>query len=210
MVTYVDNTEETFFLEGQTVIEGVDYLVMKSITKEEADTNIVGYIRTERGDTTVYARTLMDEEFILYDFGTFKPGSLLRYSERDTVSHQIHLNTDVIDADSLTYYHDVIETGDILPCYNDIVFKVGHLGGPMYLINNMENYNGYGDKPKRKNISHTILKLTNKAVELTPSGIIPITAPRNDNRCHNLQGMCVTTPKRGIHIINGKKYLTNR
>jgi hypothetical protein len=178
-------------LEGTTTIDGKEYLnlnVVKKKSTDISDPNIVGYIRTERGDTVVYARYVdekgvVTDEFVLYDFGSFEQGTSMQYSAvNDGDSDDIMQCTEIIDGDSLSYYHDVIEDGDTLPCYHDIIFKVGHVGGPLYLINGWEMEimpPGPGDvppdstpKPKRKNISHTVLKLADRTVTLLPDGSI--------------------------------------
>lgn len=209
VVTFDEDDVETFFLEGHTTIEGVEYLNLKT---NRLSSNIA-YIRTEQGDTVVYARTFLSgsitDEFILYDFGTFEPDTPLQYSEIDTCTYEIMLCTDIIDADSLCFYHDVIADGDILPCYHDILFKVGHLGGPLYLFNDIEDASPWGgNKPKRKNISHTVLKLTgNRTVELMPSDIKPVSTGSRTHICYNLQGIRVISPRKGVYIQDGKKWV---
>ena len=179
-VTYEDGTEGCYFLEGHTTFDGVGYINLKSVTTEDPDTCIIGYIRTERGDTVVYARFNLpyadDEEYVLYDFGSFEAGTCLRYSETDLDSWEVGLHNVTIDGDSLCYFHDVIEPGDILPCYNDIVFKVGHLGGPMFMVILEDETEKDPDgsippgptRPNRKIISHTVLKLNDQEVTLSP------------------------------------------
>ena len=207
-VTFENDSVVTYALYGHTSFAGVEYLNLITL----GFPSLPSYVRAERGDTVVYARAYisgeLSEEFVLYDFGSFDPGTNLQYSETDTVTHALTLQSVIIDADSLSYYHDVIEDGDILPCYKDIVFKVGHLGGPMYLIDNYMPHWGGDVKPKRKNISHTVLKLTNeRMVDLSPVGIMPIKAAPPDGPCYNLQGMHVITPQKGVFILNGKKYV---
>ena len=204
-----------FELKGHTVIDGVDYLNLIDVNEDCT----IGYVRTERGDTVVYARLCEDgtsDEFLLYDFGTFEPDTYFHYSvwnntDNDAIPH-ITTETDTITAESLTYYHDVIADGDILPCWNDVLFKVGCLDGPMAYVYNPipeSEIPTYGEKkPKRRNVSHTVLQLAGREVTLTPNGIIAIHTPYPSVcECHNLMGMRVKPLHKGIYIINGKKYL---
>lgn len=211
VVTYENDSVATFVLDGHCTINGVDYLKLNYMASFLTP---IGYIRTERCDTMVYARaysymTGITEEFVLYDFGTFEPGTTLQYSETDSTTHAITLRSVIINADSVNYYHDVIEDGDILPCYKDIIFKVGHLGGPLYLIDRSMNLPFWrDDKPKRKNISHTVLKLNDdRTVELLPSGIATIKADAYKGQCYNLQGIRVNYLQKGVYNLNGKKYI---
>ncbi len=215
LVTYEDGSEGNFFLEGKTTIDGMEYLNLKSVITEDSDTFLIGYIRTERGDTMVYARFnflyLDDEEHVLYNFGTFEQGTCLQYSETDLDSWEVGLHTVTIDGDSLCYFHDVIEPGDILPCYNDIVFKVGHLGGPMFLVETGtdpdEPIPPGPTRPNRKNISHTVLKLADREVPLSPTGITPVATRTTNGLYYNLHGIQVIFPQKGIFIKDGKKHI---
>ena len=215
LVTYEDGSEGNFFLEGKTTIEGMEYLNLKSVATEKPDTSLIGYIRTERGDTVVYARFNLSyaygEEHVLYNFGTFEQGTCLQYSETDLDSWEVGLHTVTIDGDSLCYFHDVIEPGDISPCYNDIVFKVGHLGGPMFLVETGTDPDDPippgPQRPKRKNISHTVLKLNDQEMTLSPTGFIPLTMTISNSLYYNLQGTRVLIPQKGIHIKDGRKII---
>lgn len=204
-----------FELSGHTTIDGVDYLNL--IDVKEGLT--IGYVRSERGDTVVYARLCkngISDEFVLYDFGTFEPGSHFHYSLLDSTYNDtivvISTKTDTITAEGLTYHHDVIVEGDILPCWNNVLFKVGCLDGPMAYLYDPLIVSPIGteatEKPKRRNVSHTVLQLAGRSVTLTPDGIIAIQkTPLSVNECHNLMGMRVKPFQKGIYIINGKKHL---
>ena len=127
----------TFELRGHTVLDGVDYLNLNDVNQGRT----IGYIRSERGDTLVYARLCevdLSDEFLLYDFGTFEPDTYFHYSIRDSINDDpiplFTTETDTITAEGLTYYHDVIAEGDILPCWNNVLFKVGCLDGPMAYV----------------------------------------------------------------------------
>lgn len=205
-----------FELKGHTVVDGVDYLNLYDVNHDYT----IGYVRSERGDTLVYARLCeggITDEFLLYDFGTFEPDTYFHYSIRDSVNNDplslFTTETDTITAEGLTYYHDVIAEGDILPCWNNVLFKVGCLDGPMaYVYDPIEASDSFptyeGKKPKRRNVSHTVLQVAGREVTLTPDGILVIRAshPTVDG-CHNLMGMRVKPLQKGIYIIHGKKYL---
>ena len=204
-----------FELSGHTTIDGVDYLNLIDV-KEDLT---IGYVRSERGDTVVYARLCkngISDEFVLYDFGTFEPDSYFHYSLLDSTYNDtivvISTKTDTITAEGLTYHHDVIVEGDILPCWNNVLFKVGCLDGPMAYLYDPLLVSPIGteatEKPKRRNVSHTVLQLAGRSVTLTPNGIIAIQkTPLPVNECHNLMGMRVKPLQKGIYIINGKKHL---
>ena len=205
----------SFELKGHTVLDDVDYLNLYDLT----DDHIIGYVRSERGDTLVYARLCNDsisDELLLYDFSSFEPGSYFHYSSidssyNDTIPHVI-LQTDTITAEGLTYYHDVIAEGDILPCWNNVLFKIGCLDGPMaYLYDALamfEGAEGTSSKPKRRNVSHTVLQLAGREVKLTPNGIDAIRKSSQPmGECYDLKGIRVCSPQKGVYIINGKKYV---
>ena len=204
-----------FELKGHTVLDGVDYLNLIDVNKGST----IGFVRSERGDTLVYARLCAEtitDEFVLYDFSTFEPGGYFHYSQWDgTYNDTIPLlstETDTIKAENLTYYHDVIKEGDILPCWNNILFKVGCIDGPMaYLydpLSELPSQTEATSKPKRRNVSHTVLQLAGREVTLTPSGIIAIQTHHSPTtECYNLMGIRVIPVQKGIYIINGKKYL---
>ncbi len=215
-LTYDDGSYELFYLEGHTTIEGVDYLNLNVFTTNGDYTYHLGLIRSERGDRVVYFRensnayeTEIDgpedvgKEFSLYNFGTFEPDTKILYSVCAPRFWNYILYTKTIDGDSLSYYHDVIEPGDILPCYHNIIYKVGHINGPLYLlyIEYEPSPTGPDTKPKRKNISHTVLKLNDREVIL--SGLTPITIKSNNVLYYNLQGTQVLFPRKGIYITNG-------
>ena len=215
-LTYDDGSYELFYLEGHTTIEGVDYLNLKAFNTNGDYTYYLGLIRTEHGDTVVYFRqNIYDplEEIdgpedlghtvLLYNFGTFEPGTNIQYRAEDTETWSFVQCTETIDGDSLSYYRDVIEPGDILPCYHNIIYKVGHINGPLYLLHICYEPSPIGPetKPKRRNISHTVLKLNDREVIL--SGLTPITIKSNNVLYYNLQGTQVLYPRKGIYITNG-------
>lgn len=217
-VAYKDGTTHIFTLSGNATIEGTDYLILVDTYLDET----IGYVRTERGDTLVYARGVVageiTEECVLYDFGDFKPGSFLSFSCYVYDTNEIITLRQEIKADSISYFNDVIHEGDILPCYHDIIFKVGAIGGPMYYF-----YHGVDptdvsseledDKPKPRtgNVSHMIFRPKgrgHRGIILVPTDIqqpaVSITTP---SHAFSLQGIPVKPPYSGTVIINGKKYV---
>lgn len=219
VTTYEDGSVETYTLKEDTIIDDTPYL---RLVVEEKD-SLVGYVRSVRGDTVIHARGIIEgnitEDFLLYDFGTFEVGTDILYDVYNYETGTICPFTVTIKSDaSLTYYNDVIEEGDILPCYADIVFKVGYLGNPMALFYNTlfvedsesGNTNNPTDqgKPNKKNVSHVVLKPKGKGggyVVMYPATIKNVFSPPNDNRYYDLFGRCVIPRGRGIFIKNGKK-----
>ena len=208
----------TYELSGHTIIDGVDYLNLIFDNYENAP---LAHIRTERGDTVVYIRFHLDEEvsdeFVLYDFGTFESGTPITYLVDKGDYENVVECTELINGDSICYFYDVIEDGDILPCYKGIIFKVGHIGGPVALI--MDYINSYQDgdnpgppkpKPKPKNISHLVLKLNGRNVEISNflSAVIQPKLPCNS--WYNLNGIQISSMNKGIVISGGNKYIINK
>ncbi|MBR5083803.1 MAG: hypothetical protein IKX33_04315 [Prevotella sp.] len=219
VTTYEDGTVETYTLKQDTIIDETAYL---KLVVEEKD-SLVGYVRSVVGDTVIHARGIIDgtitEDFLLYDFGTFEPGTSLHFSEYNYNSGKIISCSVIIDSDSLTYYNDVIEEGDILPCFKNIVFKVGYLGNPMALFyynipgltdlpeNGFDPRSG-GGKPNKKNVSHVVLKPKGKGggyVVMYPSSIRAVRCQPDDTRCYDLFGRRVIPNGKGIYVTQGKK-----
>ena len=61
------------------------------------------------------------------------------------------------------------------------------------------------ERPKRKNVSHTVLKLNDQEVTLSPTGFIPVTMKASNSLYYNLQGTRVWIPQKGIYIKDRKK-----
>lgn len=230
VTTYEDGTVETYALKEDTIINDTVYLKM---IVEEND-SLVGFVRSVAGDTVIHARGIIDgeitEDFLLYDFGTFEIGTDISFSVYNYNDKTISTGRIPIKSDSLlAYYNDVIEEGDILPCYADIVFKAGYLGNPMELFYNFWNTeikslaiewidncatdpNGGGSKPNKKNVSHVVLKPKGKGgggyVVMYPTDFKPILHLPKDTRYYDLQGRHLNSiPQQGIYIQNGKKVL---
>lgn len=216
-VTYTEGDIHTYTLSGTETIDGIPYLRLTDLEEDE----LIGLVRTERGDTIVYARGFingeMTEEFLLYDFGTFEPGSAFYYSIYNYETEAIVVCSLTIDADSITYFHDVIEAGDLLPCYRNVLFKVGYIGGPMDLF-----YNGIecidseehplepdNPKPRTRNVSHLVFKPKgHKSNTIIPTDIQMSKAEQpNGAQIYNLQGIRLASPFYGIIIQEGKKIM---
>lgn len=139
-------------------VEGVSYMPLLSRTKMGCDT--LAYIRSERGDTLVYARVfdggLLQPECLLYDFSkSFCPGDVIRYGTC------VAVQTMTIDTSiwPLEYVHDVLESGDKLPMWGGVIYKLGSVDGPLGLYHIPERDGkepGTTYKPKPTNVSHLL------------------------------------------------------
>ena len=220
VVTYSEGETCTQVLSGHATFDGTEYLILK----DEESGEPVGYVRSERGDTVVYARGIIDgevtREFLLYDFGSFEPGTSFRYCTYDYDTGEILPCTSVIDPDKVTYFHDVIEEGDILPCCYGVIFKVGCIGGPMDLFYNVSSLidtveeedtteKDTTPKPKTRNVSHLLFRPKGcKGIMIVPTDIVSTLNSRPVvSGAYNLQGQLVRPPYSGIVIVNGKKIL---
>lgn len=213
VVTYSDGDVHTYTLSGTTTIDGMAYLNMMDDHQEEP----IGYVRAEHGDTVVYARAIIDQittgEFLLYDFGDFEPGSTFRYSFYDYDNKLIRTPSIEIEADSVTYIHDVIDEGDILPCCSYVVFKLGYMGGPMDLfyggitIEKILDAEGTAPTPRTRNVSHIVFRPKGrKGAMIFPTGIYGHFETGYEARAgYNLSGVPVKPPFSGIVIVDGKK-----
>ncbi len=132
-------------------------------------THIVSYLRAEGGDAYVYARHFQSEELridtgeqseiLLYDFSKpFEYGDSIRYA-----TYGGWIEQDYIDPEwpTLRYLHDVIEPGDCLPMFHDIIYKFGSIYGPIgkIYLDFSENTTGF---PNTKNVSHVLFKTKGK------------------------------------------------
>lgn len=147
---------ETYTLETYVTRNGIYYMPL--VKNDDA---IIGYIRTERGDSLVYARgyasngTLLPE-VLLYDFTkSYEAGDVMRLGAAKSQSGSTGVDELRIEANDdapLTFFYDVFEDGDCIPQWNGFIYKVGCLEGPMAYF-----YNQVSDKkPSAKNLSHLI------------------------------------------------------
>lgn len=217
VVTFDDGESSAYTLSGYTTIDGVPYLQLLN----EQTGRPFGYVRTERGDTLVYARGVIreniTEEFLLYDFGTFQPGTSFSFGCYNYSADEIIRIDCLIESDSITYFHDVITQGDIMPCCYDVMFKVGYIGGPMALFYDTfllpedlsEDSEATGPIPRTRNVSHMVFRPKGKMpVVIVPTEIRSISGTRSYCRptVYSLQGIPLKSCS-GIFIQNGKKYL---
>ena len=203
---FEDSSKVSYKLSGKTDIEGTEYLNL--FMEEENNSTLLAYVRAEQGDTVVYIRALFQqevyEEELLYDFGTFEPGTIIRYGIMGIPIKEL-----VVLEEDLFYYHDVLSEGDVLPCFKGILFKIGYLGNPIYLYQHpFEKIH-----PKTKNISHIVLKLNGRDIQLSAPAsnfINSVNIHPSSLKCFDVQGFPSTLPPKGIYIREGKKYIRKK
>ena len=159
-VHYDDASVETFALQGTTEIQNTTYLNLV-----RNGSSLVGYIRAERGDSLVYARGIKDDkvldESLLYDFRkSFEYGDEFRYaSSSQAASVKLTRQTARI-----VYYRNILNEGEELPAWDNVVYKVGFLGNPMglYYQQGSEFFPGINYvqrvKPSNTNVSHIVFR----------------------------------------------------
>lgn len=152
----------------------------------EGVTNIVSYLRAEGDDAYVYARHFQSDELridtgeeaelLLYDFSKpFEHGDSIRYGTYGGYVEHYYIDP---EWPTLRYVHDVIEPGDCLPRFHDIIYKIGSIYGPIANIY-LDFCDGTTGTPNTKNVSHVLFKTKGK-----PNGSIitlRIDVVRNDN-----------------------------
>ena len=159
-VHYDDASVETFALQGTTEIQNATYLNLV-----RSDNSLVGYIRSERGDSLVYARGLdgskVLDEALLYDFRkSFEYGDEFRYAS-STRAASVILSRQTA---RIVYYRDILNEGEELPAWDNVVYKVGFLGNPMelYYQSGSEFFPGINYaarvKPSNTNVSHIVFR----------------------------------------------------
>lgn len=163
---------ESYALEAYTKRDGTYYMPL--VKNNDA---IIGYIRTERGDSLVYARGfnasngMLLPEVLLYDFTkSYEAGDVMRLGAAKSQSGSTGVDELRIEANDdapLTFFYDVFEDGDCIPQWNGFIYKVGCLEGPMAYF-----YNQVSDKkPSAKNLSHLIFG--NKKKRGAPTKFFP-------------------------------------
>lgn len=211
--TQESNIPHTLFTLMKAMdIEGVSYYPLTASTAEGCDT--IAYIRSERGDSLVYARVILDgvllQESLLYDFTKcFEYGDVVRYGTLEGI-----VTESISNESPITYLYDVIEEGDRLPMWNGIIYKIGHVEGPLGLFFAEPESEGSGStKPKPTNVSH-ILFGTRKGVAKTlysnsgTNSIDKTSRPTKTSIIYDLHGIRLyRAPQRGFYIIDGKKVL---
>lgn len=173
-MNYTDNssTEEpkVYFYELGEPVSFNDTIYYTLTETNNGVTNIVSYLRAEADDSYVYARHFQSEqlgvdtgessEMLLYDFSKpFALGDTLRVGTVGGNTICEYIDPDY--PDHLTYYYDIIEPGDCLPAYGDIIYKVGSCYGPIYYITFREQAST-DSTPDPKNVSHVLFKTKGK------------------------------------------------
>lgn len=123
--------------------------------------SIEGFIRTERGDSLVYACGWSASgdllpEVLLYDFTkSYESGDVMRLGAAKSMSGNLGVDELRIESSNdvpLTFFYNVFEEGDHVPQWNGVIYKIGCLEGPMAYY-----YGQTGKKkPSAKNLSHLI------------------------------------------------------
>lgn len=148
---------ETYELKEPVVMGSMSYM---PLVKNGTET--IGYIRTLRGDSIVYARGFDDKgkllsEVVLYDFTkSYEEGDIMHLGTISNKAYGILGSDDIrieaTDDAPLTFFYDVLEDGDCIPQWNGFIYKFGCIEGPMAYF-----YNQVSDKkPSAKNLSHLI------------------------------------------------------
>lgn len=161
-------------------------------------TNIVSYLRSEGDDAYVYARHFQSDELgidtgerseiLLYDFSKpFEYGDSIRYGTYGGWIEQYYIDP---EWPTLRYLYDVIEPGDCLPMFYDIIYRIGSIYGPIANIY-IDFCDGTTSIPNRRNVSHVLFKTKGK-----PQGsmiTLRIDAVQADDRqacpCYSLTGI---------------------
>ena len=152
---------------------------------------------------------------LLYDFTkSFEYGDTLRYGTSEDEISKLYIS----DEYPIEYLHDIIEEGDSLPVWNNIIYKLGHIEGPTMLFHTdwLGTDIDDGSKPKTTNVSHILFgtrKGAHAEIDFDPAtGIVrQITFIDEANHIYDLQGRRLySIPEEGIYIKNGKKIINVR
>lgn len=212
-------------LESPVEMDGKVYY---PLTVEWADGAIEpsGFIRTEKGDSLVYIRYKLsgaseEGECLLHDFTkSYEYGDIIRYGcyNHETGGYVIGETIDENECE-IIYFHDVLEEGDILPCWKNIIYKIGFIEGPaiFYIPFGGANTtggesNGGGTRPNASNLSHLVFKTKGgHRLERVPNSIELILVDdilTEDEAYYAADGRQLQDkPVRGMYIHNGKKYI---
>lgn len=208
--------KERYQLEPAIVINNTNYFPLTRTKNGETQT--LAYIRSERGDTLVYVLTEASHpERLLYDFSkSFEPGDCIYLSDELDASY-----SEPILAEEISYYYNVLEPGDCLPCWRTLIYKLGYIEGPLshYLLLESSSNDGEpdategdDDHPKPTNVSHLLFGTkSGSQSSLTPSGIIEIFAiDPNSETSLQLDGTRYDGRQNSIFIHRGRKYILLR
>lgn len=207
------STQTTFELTSSVEVEGTAYYPLTETT--DGGCRTVAYIRSERGDSLVYARVYdegkLQPDILLYDFTkSFEYGDAVRYGTKFGVIDDYIME----GIDTIFYLHDIIEKGDCIPVWNNLIYKLGSVKGPLaiYFLD-IEIGDSNNPNPKTTNVSHILFgtrKGAHAEIDFDPAtGIVRrITLIDKDNHIYDLQGRRLySIPEKGIYIRNGKRYI---
>lgn len=206
-------------LEASVTINDTLYYPLRSTT--ETSSGIDAYIRSERGDSLVFVRTPRYGDCLLYDFTTrFEDGCTILFGELGYIGYFWVNET---DSTHLEYYYDVIEEGDTLPCWNGLIYKLGHIEGPLALFYMSSDSAEEGDSgmpaedegsnhPKSTNVSHILFGTKGgKYSSLNPSSVMEVIAVAPDTDAeYLLSGIVADGRSNTIIIYRGRKYIILR
>lgn len=213
-----ENVHWIYSLGSPVDVEGTEYYPLLV----EDDNGLVtteAYIRSERGDSLVYLRSnmhgyLKPNECLLYDFTkSFEYGDIIRYGQYTGLGGSI--TEELIDENDgeIIYYHDVLETDDVIPSWKGLIYKIGYIEGPMGLfVLPLENSSEEGPRPNPSNLSHLVF--TTKGghrLEHIPNSLELILVDdflTEDEAYYAADGRKLQDkPIRGMYIHKGKKYI---
>ena len=189
------------------VLNGTTYYPMTYSQGYSTDT--IAYIRTERGDSLVYAMASRNgsTDYLVYDFTkVFAEGDTIRYGNwHDQISYL------PVDREP-DYYHDVIEEGDSLPTFNGLIYLIGHIEGPLALFfapASGEPSLLYAGKPKPSNVSHVLFGTKGKPKKmLVPVSLVAVRIDDEGGIRYDLNGRPISADD--VHspfIYRGQKYI---
>lgn len=198
----------TYALVSSTELDGVSYFPLTETIAEECDT--IAYIRSERGDSLVYARVLYDGEWLpetlLYEFTkSYEYGDYIRYGTLYGMLQSFIFQED----GTLQYLYDILEEGDCLPVWDGIIYKLGHVEGPLYLFFHPEDILE-GSTPKPTNVSHILFRTkggVRKMISIC-CGANPIDSVGTKQReavIYDILGRKLPgIPQSGLYILDGR------
>lgn len=172
-------------------------------------TDTLAFIRTERGDSLVYAMHTRHDatDFLAYDYTrVYEEGDTIRYGNYH--GDITHLPID----QPLTYYYDVIDEGDCLPSFAGFIYLIGHIEGPLALFFAPASYDPgflYAGKPKPSNVSHVLFGTKGKPKKMiVPASLVAVRVDDEGGVRYSLHGTPVQSDDiRSVFIYRGQKYL---
>jgi len=153
----INTYTSVFTLVSAMKVDGVEYYPLTLIQEERCDT--VAYIRSENDESLVYVRMghgeSLQPERLLYDFtNPYEPGGVVRYS-----AILGEMSDTIPDDYEMEYIDNPFNENDRLPIYNGIIYKLGHIWGPiakMYYCDDDIIEGPVPKNPKSTNVSHLL------------------------------------------------------